>query len=348
MKVKERQAIAHRVVHFYAKKTDCNKLETVKHFLREGLKRRTIYDILNRFITRGTADFKPKTGRPLTVSTKNLVTKVKRKLLTTNLSERKIAAKYKTNQTIVHRIKVKNDIKTNKCISAPNYRKNQSKRAKTYCRELYMKSFRKTLIIDDETYVMVDPENIPGQKYFNFIDKSSVSDKLRFKCKEKFPKKYLVWQAMDQKGNVSEPYIKLGTMKAEEYRKECLEKRLLPFILKYHSIGDVLFWPDLATIHYSGSVQKWLKDNGIQFVQKDRNPPNVPHARPIEQFWFLCKHQYGQRSTPPKNLNGFKRIWSNISAGVARSHAQALMKNVRKRLRQIGYNGVFEPLRNKK
>jgi hypothetical protein len=116
-----------------------------------------------------------------------------------------------------------------------------------------------------------------------------------FKCKEKFPKKYLVWQAMDDKGNVSEPYIKIGCMNAEEYRKECLEKRLLPFIQKHHTIDNALFWPDLATIHYSARAQEWLKDNRIECIAKERNPPNVPQARPIERFWSICKRRYGQR-----------------------------------------------------
>jgi hypothetical protein len=44
---------------------------------------------------------------------------------------------------------------------------------------------------------------------------------VQFKCKKKFLKQYLVWQAIDQFGNVSEAYIKKGTLKAKE---ECLKK----------------------------------------------------------------------------------------------------------------------------
>jgi hypothetical protein len=45
---------------------------------------------------------------------------------------------------------------------------------------------------------MADPKNIPGQKYFNFVHKSEVPNDVRHKPKEKFPKKFLVWQAMDE------------------------------------------------------------------------------------------------------------------------------------------------------
>jgi hypothetical protein len=152
---------------------------------------------------------------------------------------------------------------------------------------------------------MADPKDTPGNKYYHYINMSEVPDSVRFKPKDKLPKRYLVWQALDQFGNVSEPYIKMGTMKAEEYKSECLEKWLLPFILKYHSIPDVYFWPDLATIHYQKDVQNWLNSKGIQFVAKSRNAPNVPQLRPIEKFWALCKQMYSKRDQKPKNIIGF-------------------------------------------
>ena len=82
-------------------------------------------------------------------------------------------------------------------------------------------------------------------------------------------------------------------------------------------------------------------------MARDKNPPNVPQARPIERYWFLCKEKYGQRFIPPKNLRGFKQIWLNLSKEIATRHAQSLMKNVRKRLKQIGDKGVYEEFKNK-
>ena len=134
-------------------------------------------------------------------------------------------------------------------------------------------------------------------------------------------------------------------MKAEEYRTECLENRLLPFIQQYHNIDDVLFWPDLASIHYEKSVQNWLNTNHIKFVQKTENPPNVPQARPIERFWHLCKLSYKKRSVIPKNVSQFKEVWTNISKTVAQTSAQTLMRTVRKTLKLIGDKGVLAPFK---
>ena len=84
------------------------------------------------------------------------------------------------------------------------------------------------------------------KKYYNFNDLYQVPDDVRFVGEEKFPKQYLVWQAIDQFGNVSKPYFKRGSMKADEYLRECLVKRLLPFLKSKHQLSDVLFWPDMA------------------------------------------------------------------------------------------------------
>ena len=88
----------------------------------------------------------------------------------------------------------------------------------------------------------------------------------------------MVWQALDEQGNVSEPYVIRGSLRKHEYLRECLIKRLLPFIEKYHRKDEVLFWPDLSSVHYANICQDWLKDNGIGYVSREDNPPNLPQA----------------------------------------------------------------------
>ena len=59
---------------------------------------------------------------------------------------------------------------------------------------------------------------------------------------------------------------------------------MLPFIKKYLGDEKYIFWPDLASSHNADSVVRWINEN-INYVGKDINPPNVPQARPIENFW---------------------------------------------------------------
>lgn len=199
--------------------------------------------------------------------------------------------------------------------------------------------------MDDETYVPVDPTQVPGSEYYHCRDKSEVPDENRFKAKTKFAKKYLVWQCIDELGNVSEAFISDDTMNAETYKKKCLQKRLLPFITQHHRKEDVVVWMDMATSHYAGVCTQFLDGEGVDYVAKGDNAPNVPQARPIEKFWSLCKTQYKRRKVGAKSLSSFKRIWRNISRTVAQRSGQALMRRFRQKLRAIAYKDVHAPLR---
>ena len=72
------------------------------------------------------------------------------------------------------------------------------------------------------------------------------------------------------------------------YINECLAKRLLPFIREHHPDSNYIFWPDLAGCHHSKqTVNKqtaWMDEN-FKSLPKEINPPNVPQARLIENFW---------------------------------------------------------------
>jgi hypothetical protein len=101
-------------------------------------------------------------------------------------------------------------------------------------------------------------------------------------------------------------------MNGKIYLEECLNKRLTPFLEEYHKKSKIFFWPDLATCHYRQEVIQWMNCQNFEFVKKDENAPNVPQVRPIERYWAECKKEFKNRKCSLKNLNGFKRIWSNI------------------------------------
>ena len=82
---------------------------------------------------------------------------------------------------------------------------------------------------------------------------------------------------------------------AQTYVNECLIKRLIPFITKHHDVNNVLFWPDMATIHYVQIAIDYLKSQNVHYVHKLENALNVPQARGIERFWSLCKAAYSTR-----------------------------------------------------
>ena len=338
----ESQSFATRVCHYYENCCGRSQKKTVRHFVEEGSLRGTIYNILARYQATGETKYKPLPGRPAKKTSPKNVEKVKKAFTKDpSLSVRVAARKLEMSPSAVSRMKVhKLGITARTKVKAPKYVKDQENRAKTGCRKIWEKSRKKVLIIDDETYVTFDPSQLPGRHFVHSVDHKQLEFHHKFKPLTKFPKKYLVWQAMDEIGNVSEPYISMGTMNQHVYLNECLKKRLLPFILKHHEISDILFWPDLATCHYANTVKEYLVSKNVDFVQKTENPPNVPQARGIEKFWAECKRLYHLRQETPKNLQGFKLVWSRISKEASKNAGRAIMDHAYKYVQQIGRVGL--------
>lgn len=338
----ENELRAKRIVRFFLNEANQSKKITFQHFSAEGVSKSTLYCVLKRYRETGNDKYKTLSGRPRTVATPDIVHRTKRSLKSKpGTSVRVLAAKMGISKSTLSRIKTKDlNIKARVKKTVPRYFKDQSARAKSGARFVLDKKRRKVLVIDDETYVVIDPEDVPGRKFYHCTNPADVSYDEKTKKKTKFFKKYLVWQAIDQFGNVSDPYITTGTINGKIYLNECLRKRLLPFINKFHSPHEILFWPDLATSHYSKDVLQYLEQQNIEIVPKKKNPPNLPQCRPIEQFWAICKQKYSKLSRKPKNLNGFKRIWNNIATKVAQDHGRKLMEHGNKMLTQVSKNGV--------
>ncbi|CAF1489393.1 unnamed protein product [Adineta ricciae] len=127
-----------------------------------------------------------------------------------------------------------------------------------------------------------------------------------------FEPKLLVWWALSAKGRSSvHVHRSKAAVGTDTYLNERIRKRLVPFISKHHHGDSILFWPDLASAHYFKRVQVFLTNQGIKCVKRSQNPPNVPHARPIETIWCLLEQKVYDRGWEAKNLDQLAKriIW---------------------------------------
>ena len=345
MSRKNHENFAQRVCQFY-EENERDRLKTFKHFAGEKKDRSTIYRIIARYEERGDINFKPIPGENRKVRTNKKISQVRRKIVKNpTISDRKQAAKLGISPRTFGRIKKELGVKSYVREKAPKYIKDQEIRAKRGARYIYNVMLRgKKIIIDDESYVTVDPSEIPGRKYFKCVSKTDVSDEERFQSKSKFPKKYLVWQAIDSDGNVSEPYIDRGTITTSVYIK-ILKEHLIPFIEKHHSKDEIIFWPDLASAHYSKVARAFYEAENLNFVPRDKNPLNLPQGRPIEKFWASSKQKYSESPEPAISLLSFKMIWRNITKKVAEESGKNLIERLKQKLRMISREGVRAPLK---
>lgn len=117
--------------------------------------------------------------------------------------------------------------------------------------------------MDDETYVAVDPENIPGKSYYSQKPGFETPIESKLKHRTKFFQKYLAWQAIDQNGNVPRPYITNGTINKNIYLKNCLKKRLRHSFANINQsakfyFGQIWHRPTMPMIVLIGSAKKIL------------------------------------------------------------------------------------------
>ena len=73
------------------------------------------------------------------------------------------------------------------------------------------------------------------------------------------------------------------------------------FIEKHHKNDNIVFWPGLASSHYSLKVQSYLKAKNIEFVPKEHNPANVP------VFWSELKRLVYNKNWQAENLGKLKK-----------------------------------------
>lgn len=192
MTQKNSQELAKRVCHYHEKVAKFNKTLTYNHFKSEGIWKTTICRILQRFVATGTSNYKFSKGRTPRVWTPKIIHSVGREYKKNqNVSERILAQKLNVSKYTIHVVKTnKLGLKTYKANKTPKYIEGQKKRAKTNCRKIVEKrlvsALPKLLVIDDETYVPIDPNDIPDQKYFTCASKNTVDENLNSSLNRNF------------------------------------------------------------------------------------------------------------------------------------------------------------------
>lgn len=194
--------------------------------------------------------------------------------------------------------------------------------------------------MDDEKYFSFSWNNGNINSGFYSDDLKKTPDKVRYSAKAKFEPKVLVWAAISAKG-ISQLYIqdsKAMAVNADVYINKCLVK-LEKFIKDRHSEDDILFWPDLASCHYAKKTLEWLNTKNIPFVPKYANPPNVPKARPIEDFWgLLCQkvYEHGWEAKSTEELK--KKIKSSVKK-IDMNVVQSMIGGIKHKIRLIEDRG---------
>ena len=202
------------------------------------------------------------------------------------ISQRQAARKFKCLVSFVNKtLKMKTQIKAMRKKRIPDRSEVQKRQARQRCGRLLRKFKDFDWIMDDESYFTFKHSTINGNNNFYSSDVDLTSPNVQFNPKAKFEQKILLWICFSVNGFATPYFVPSGmAVNQHVYLKECIIKRLIPFINSFHSNGRYVFWPDLASSHYAKTVIGYLRDKKINFVEKEDNPANLPECRPIETF----------------------------------------------------------------
>ena len=344
MKQRAREGLAGLVVDYHLQQANCSVKTSVSHFVELGFSRSTVYRILKKYSEHGTTDFFPKSGRKPKISDQQLKVLVKSVDNKTGISQRKLARKFGVSQSTVSRtLKNRTQVKILKRKTAPKY-SNEDQERRAQLRSLSVYRLLKPgvqIVMDDEKYFSFAGDIASNRSYYT-TNPSATPSHIKFKRRMKFAPKLLVWMAISPKG-ISRVYLHrsktaIGT---ETYLNECIRKRLIPFIDRYHTGDSILFWPDLASAHYAHKVQAFLTAHRINYVTRERNPPNVPQARPIETIWTLLEQKMYENNWEAQNIDQLaKRIILKVKE-LDQNVVKTMLEGVKKKLFTIYRKGTY-------
>jgi hypothetical protein len=208
---------------------------------------------------------------------------------------------------------------------------------------LYRKYKNMAFVLDDESYCTLSHSNINGNDNFYTSAINLTPPEVKFKTKAKYEPKLLVWIAASPKG-LSKPFVAPSglAINAEIYQEECIRKRLIPFVRKYHSDGKYVFWPDLASSHYANTTIDLLIDENVPYVEKYENPANTPEVRPIEDLWGVLKGMIYENGWTAKNLDELEKRIRLCVRKIDITSVQRIFEKTLTRLDNIRRFGVRE------
>jgi hypothetical protein len=342
-KKSKEEEVRQRIGTFMEKNPEMKPQEIAKHYELEGISQRTTFSIINRLKNGGTIERKPGSGQYQSIDQKIKDKVIEFSVNEVGLSYIAIGRKFGIDPKTAKKILIEAGIDRLKRKECPKSSEKQIIKQKKCLNKLRRKHFTNgvEIIMDDESYFTTDGSDTNYNDFYYSHPCLEVPDEVKFRPKSKFPKKVMVWIAMSAKG-FSQPFIMNSgnSVNSDIYIRECLTK-LKDFIEQKHSDENYIFWPDLATAHYSGITQQIYESVGIKVVPKESNPPNVPQVRPIERFWaYLGKKLYENGWTTDSVPKLKKRI-KKIIREVPQDLCQNLMKGVKTKVRKAADRGAL-------
>lgn len=314
-----------------------------------GIPLSTIQYSLRRFRQTGQTKDRPRSGRPKTASSPNMVKRIREKIrYDAKRSMRKMAKELNIGVSSVRRI-----VKKGLGLLPIKFQKTHALTDKMKATRLQRcKELRKRFsAADTQDIVFTDEKLFNIEQTFNRqndrILASSVQDANqngRNVSRSGHPQQVMVFAGITGTGKTDLIFVDPGVkINAQVYLDDILKKHVLPWTQKHFKGKRFTFQQDSAPAHKAKVVQDWCKNSFPDFITTAEWPPYSPDLNPMDfSVWSVLEAK--ACSTPHKNLESLKRAllkaWDELDADYLSATVAAFRDRLKKCIDAKG--GIFE------
>lgn len=316
-----------------------------------GYKKRTVYDAVKRYKeTGGTAD-RPRSGRPITATTPEIINKLRCRIRRNpGVSENKTATELGISRERVQNI-VKTKLRLHSYKIARVHFLNEAMKTKRLqkCRRMRRLvgngRLSKVLFTDEKIFTIEPLHNRQNHRQLlkKGQQKTSVAKKFG---RSHFPASVMVWAGICATGKTPLIFINRNVkINAAIYQQQVLRDVLEPWASQHFGLDGFTLQQDWAPAHSANSTIAVCEELFPGFWDKEVWPPNSPDLNAMDySVWSILEQKTsGTRHANVEALKGaLTRAWDEITV----EECATIVGNFKKRLNKCieAKGGNFEHL----
>lgn len=282
---------------------------------------KSVWRIVKRYQEQGTAADRPRSGRPRSVNTAQLRSRVKKRIKRNSCrSMRKMAKEVGVNRETL-RLVVERDLglRPYKLLQGQALTELQTSARMTKCRALLRRfangRHREILFTDEKLFAIEQKLNHQNDR--QLLPTGSGTDPARKRVtRSQFPASVMAWGGVCATGKTPLIFIERGVkINAQIYQDVVLRDTVVPWADAHFGKRDWVFQQDGATAHSALTTQALCSELFPSFISKTEWPANSPDLNPMDySIWSIleskvCTRRYSSLEALKRDLT---KAWDEI------------------------------------
>jgi len=311
--------------------------------------RKFIWRTISRFLETGSVNDKPRSGRPKSVSTRNLKQKVKARIQRNpRRSLRKMSKELRVNRETLRKfVRKKLNLRSYKYhevqLLTPDQKRKRLDRCRTL-RQRFANGAHLAILFSDEKIFTIEQTLNRQNDRILAGQSADIPRVIRDIKRTQKPASVMVWAGMTSDRKLPLVFVEKGVkLNAHTYGDLILRGALKPWANRNLGGAPWVFQQDSAPSHSANLTQDWLRANVPDFISKDEWPPCSPDLNPLDfSIWSILEAQ--ACATSHKTVDNLKRAlrreWAKIPPDILRAAADSFYHRLSSCIRAKG--GHFE------